>query len=198
MKRWCAEKSIVALLMVTIGLSGCAKKDRPEQAIPPPDEPHIERAPTPEMAPDAPLPPRTIPLEPGVADPRPLPASPAAAAALAGSFRVVRLDGQPLPATMHRAARCEVQLVAGTLVLADNEFRFESRTRELCDGTPGQQQNLQATGLLVREGERLRMETRQGNAFAHAEARISGNQIIIDRVLGEPGEYRVEWILQPM
>lgn len=122
------------------------------------------------------------------------PPAPASGSRLAGEYRLARVEGEALPATVDRRPGCEIQIVAGTLAVARGEFSFSSVSREICDGRNADDQTHRAVGRVTREeGSEFALESTDGQAFGMAHGTRSDDRLVIHRVAHEGGAVDVQW-----
>lgn len=120
--------------------------------------------------------------------------TPAPGSRLAGEYRLARVEGEALPATVDRRAGCEIQIVSGTLTVARGEFRFSSVSREICDARAPDDHTHRAVGRVARdEGSEFALESTDVEAFGIAHGTRSDDRLVIHRVAHEGGALDVQW-----
>lgn len=121
--------------------------------------------------------------------------SPPAAASLSGGYRLIRVNGDILPVVLVEGPECDVELVRGDVIIRDDRtFDLQTASQENCDGDVRNEQTHDAVGTVVRDGDRLRFDATDGEAFAVAHGQlVAGGRILIDRLEFEGGEHEVRW-----
>lgn len=117
-----------------------------------------------------------------------------APAAWEGRYRLVRADGDSLPALLDHRPGCSVQLVYGALTLQENRFYFTDTTRERCEGETPRQESWIAQGTYETAGETLRFHPDSGTAFGAAEGIHGDDEIRLRRLRTEQGVEEVDWL----
>lgn len=115
---------------------------------------------------------------------------------LEGRYRLVRVDGDSLPARVDRRPGCSLELVYGALTLRADRFYFTDTTRERCEGETPRQESWIAQGRYETSGETLRFHPDSGTAFGAAEGvRGAGaGELLLLRLHTEAGPEEVEWL----
>jgi hypothetical protein len=118
---------------------------------------------------------------------------------LDGEYRLARVEGEALPATVDRRPGCEIQIVSGTLAVERGEFRFRSVSREICDGRGRDEHTHRAVGRVARdEASEFALESTDGEAFGTAHGTRSDDRLVIHRVAHEGGAVDVQWEFRKM
>lgn len=114
--------------------------------------------------------------------------------ALSDTYRLARVEGEPLPAVIGDGPDCVLQVVAGELVILGEGFVLQTRTQEVCAGRIENEETQRSSGSITVSGATIRFEGSVEGEFGFALGRLDGRSLVIFEIGAEADPQSVEWV----
>ncbi|HSJ24543.1 MAG TPA: hypothetical protein VK929_07750 [Longimicrobiales bacterium] len=110
-----------------------------------------------------------------------------------GNYALDYAEGTGLPAVIRRSNGCHTEIVEAALRLEAGRFAFQSTTREVCGGEPGEEETQAAGGTYSLDGNQVTFRAETGGAFTQAVGVADDESILIQQLTTQAGVEHIAW-----